>query len=1375
LSQVSLVFASATVKQEVANQLERRGGQNGMNRILVFASVLCLVLLGSGAFAQNVLVNPGFEDGTGTPPPPWLKVGTYELAVEDGTVNPDRVHSGTKSVSITNPVGGVFPGFVGVRQRDMVLDRTGTKKYRIKAWIKKTTDISVVLRWSLTEFSPEFPNTVIGGAVATPGATPSGTSPSGWGPVNSDPAGDWVQIANGPDPILFGGWTKGIWLTIYVFPNATSGTNTGTVYLDDVELTAEPSGTIYNTVSGTATLSGASQAGVIVGVKPATNAAADAYVYAKTDAAGNWGPVYVPDGTYYAAAWKQGYEPTADSAPMVLAGGGSAVVPNLNVSMRSGRNVAIGCLVAATDVVGGYEAEKSVDGLMTSRWSSPGAGPDDVTYTMDLGTAQNVTGVTFFWNDPRPDAYTIETTLDDPFFLPAWSPLYSATNSRGGCLLSVASGFNAGSPIRLNPPVAARGLRFHFTQRFLFAYSPWEIEVHNDVYPGTVSGTVRYPGGDPVPGAVVGLKGTPMATADADAYLLTDATGQYSFNVYSGTEYNVAAWKEGWMTTLDTHFTAVAGNFPADLTLPKVAGKNLSIAADVYASDGQDFARNSADGNHDSRWWGFGATWETEVTYMLDLHALKNLSEIDIDWNSVNTPKDWAVDVCTTDPTYLPAWNEVYSIVNTTDGYRKDPNHTLQMLRFQSTVQAWGVRFRFARDFNHWNAYSPFELEVRSADEFSGLVHGKVTGSGPIEGALVHLGPATTDPVLATQVYTDSTGYYSIPWPAGDQILTADAWQFKNQDVVVTLLGDGTPTTKNFTLTAQAETTLAPNWNMEETDPIDPTLPKDWIPYEQVPPMTGTFTQSAVSPPGNHTPGGTYYARYEGPYAGEEAGWQSTDIPVVSDGSRAYNMWFYRASGGTWYTDNNFHRIIWVDAGHNIVGYSGDYFGDNQIWNDDWTWRRTAAVGVVYRRVPPGNAAYMRIIIGKWAGSELYTALDDVIVEQITAPSVAEAKQMEDGSPVSLMNKKCTASSPVRRAPLADPLGGVPVNTAYICDKDTGTGIRVDTTVVGPDPWFGVGDDLNVDGIIATVGGEKTVIASGVGWSRDGRSPSVVGMNNRDVTTPLAQGRLIKTWGSVQSVGANSFVMTDGAGDPLTVQCGDLTKPSVGEFVKVRGIAGVGGTLMPRFQVDIALGTADTGIPLLGPVACVRDCLMIGPFTADVDQATALATDYLGGEAAIQPDAGDVSGGKTWFIDREDEIKDFNVIFGNPPADPGIPRCSTSYMASWIWSPTTQLVDFGTGSDDGFNVWLNGTLVDTQVLDRAYLAYHQNVYHNTTLNAGWNLVLLKVVKAANAGFGGMIQFGVNNTFLPQGSRPDDWGWGDGTPLPAGIGFSASKP
>jgi len=75
-----------------------------MKRLLIGLSILCLVMSASAVLAQNLLENPGFEEGAGTPPPPWITFGggypegnNAIFAMETAA---DRVHSGSKSFSI---------------------------------------------------------------------------------------------------------------------------------------------------------------------------------------------------------------------------------------------------------------------------------------------------------------------------------------------------------------------------------------------------------------------------------------------------------------------------------------------------------------------------------------------------------------------------------------------------------------------------------------------------------------------------------------------------------------------------------------------------------------------------------------------------------------------------------------------------------------------------------------------------------------------------------------------------------------------------------------------------------------------------------------------------------------------------------------------------------------------------------------------------------------------------------------------------------------------------------------------------------------------------------------------------------------------------
>jgi len=140
---------------------------------------------------------------------------------------------------------------------------------------------------------------------------------------------------------------------------------------------------------------------------------------------------------------------------------------------------------------------------------------------------------------------------------------------------------------------------------------------------------------------------------------------------------------------------------------------------------------------------------------------------------------------------------------------------------------------------------------------------------------------------------------------------------------------------------------------------------------------------------------------------------------------------------------------------------------------------------------------------------------------------------------------------------------------------------------------------------------------------------------------------------------------------------------------------------------------------------------------------TDLNIDYLGGESAVSPQEGDVTGGKMWAkVDTEAEGSiNFAAVMG---PNIGFSNYDNTLIYAYtnIYSPSNQNVDLKLGIDNQAKVWLNGNLVSTVNSTNSYTV------NNLTLNNGWNRLL---VKARNTG--STFSFSVAFTVPGQASIP----------------------
>lgn len=239
------------------------------------------------------------------------------------------------------------------------------------------------------------------------------------------------------------------------------------------------------TVSGTVTDSqGDPVEGALVGVKSSTQATADAHFYTVTDANGNYALDLNVTGTWYVAAWKEGWLPTAD-AVFTSSGDNDLQLLQLadNLSLSDVGRMVLAWASSVESDAAEFEGDKAADNSMDTRWSSQQVtGDGDESWYIDLdtsGTTHSVGGVTIYWELSRPYQYTVEYTTDDPSAAPTWTEIYSSPSTTGDVGGYMTSDSHYVDPIRFTLPVEARGIRIHCTVRRGNGYSAWEIKIHS--------------------------------------------------------------------------------------------------------------------------------------------------------------------------------------------------------------------------------------------------------------------------------------------------------------------------------------------------------------------------------------------------------------------------------------------------------------------------------------------------------------------------------------------------------------------------------------------------------------------------------------------------------------------------------------------------------------------------------------------------------------------------------------------------------------------------------------------------------------------------------------------------------------------------------
>ena len=219
--------------------------------------------------------------------------------------------------------------------------------------------------------------------------------------------------------------------------------------------------------------------GAIVGIKnPAyPQAAADARKYAVADAGGNYSLTAWP-GNWIIAAWTNNYKPSTDVAFVMPA---ADFVQDVQITTVAGTNLTPGSLFWASTEDGGNPAANAIDQNLGTRWSTPGGAGTDAWYIIDMGVANNLTGITMFWETARPAAYSVDLTTDNPDPVlggAVWTTVYSMPHLGGGADLG---GGVYVDPIGFAAPLAARGVRFHCTafNSGFNNYSAWEFILHS--------------------------------------------------------------------------------------------------------------------------------------------------------------------------------------------------------------------------------------------------------------------------------------------------------------------------------------------------------------------------------------------------------------------------------------------------------------------------------------------------------------------------------------------------------------------------------------------------------------------------------------------------------------------------------------------------------------------------------------------------------------------------------------------------------------------------------------------------------------------------------------------------------------------------------
>ena len=365
---------------------------------------------------------------------------------------------------------------------------------------------------------------------------------------------------------------------------------------------------------------------------------------------------------------------------------------------------------------------------------------------------------------------------------------------------------------------------------------------------GAISGTVTVVG-KPVQNAVVGIKTTPSATADAYAYYFTDAAGQYQTDEVTRGTWYVGAWVDTFQEVETS--VLVDGNKVVNLDITKTQGKNIALNQPHYGGNGEDcFVNGQRYGG--AFWWVVGGPPPAPqpMAMGVDLGADKTVGQALIDWfvwiHPYGYKVQYAVDNAGTDPPGLldPAWMDFYTSPTTNAFYFPflgDSGPYAAISAPAKTGRWWRIYAEDGPDWNGGISMGVREFEVYSADEFGGCVQGIVKEAGgvagpgdPIYNAVVQIG-GIAGPVDISKA--DPKGSYSIACSTGAQELYADAAGYKPHAEQINVPLDGTILVKDIFLTADAgDTNQAYNGDFElgmdgwGTHAGHPDYPEDAIP-----------------------------------------------------------------------------------------------------------------------------------------------------------------------------------------------------------------------------------------------------------------------------------------------------------------------------------------------------------------------------------------------------------------------------------------------------------------------------------------------------------------------------------------------------------------
>jgi len=215
----------------------------------------------------------------------------------------------------------------------------------------------------------------------------------------------------------------------------------------------------------------------------------------------------------------------------------------------------------------------------------------------------------------------------------------------------------------------------------------------------------------------------------------------------------------------------------------------------------------------------------------------------------------------------------------------------------------------------------------------------------------------------------------------------------------------------------------------------------------------------------------------------------------------------------------------------------------------------TAAAGTII--VEPVTSASYRVTLSDIAGDgtiavkikenaaqnadgngNLESAVSQAVQVLENDGSIAEIKGKSDGTLVKLAGKLLSLKR---------------TGFGYIQEPDRTCGIRIEGAISGS-----VNDAILLVGTLRKPTDSEPYIQISSIASNGSVPIRPLGANNRAISSGMLDGLLVRTWGKVKSIGANSYVLCDGSdNEGIAVITLGSPEVGVGDFVTVTGVIGV--------------------------------------------------------------------------------------------------------------------------------------------------------------------------------------------------------------------------